>query len=267
MKFSESIDAFVHDGTHMGTRGGTCRGRVADNWLQGRTVYGGMTAALCLEAAQRAVPGLPPLRSAQVSFIGPAEGDLEITAAVLRQGKSVTFVNADLVGEKGLAARTVFAFGAARASIFATHFTPAPELPGPDRSAMFFPPDAGPSFARNFDVRLAKGGVPLTGSTETDHFLWVRHQDDKATSISALLALADMPPPAVFPMFPHVAPISSMTWALNFLTDHPSTDDGWWLLESRAENAAEGYSSQDMFVWNRRGEPVIAGRQSVAIFL
>ncbi|MGD9799873.1 MAG: acyl-CoA thioesterase domain-containing protein, partial [Parvularculaceae bacterium] len=63
----------------MGTRGGTCRGRVADNWLQGRTVYGGMTAALCLEAAQRAVPGLPPLRSAQVSFIGPAEGDLEIT--------------------------------------------------------------------------------------------------------------------------------------------------------------------------------------------
>ncbi|HBS34108.1 MAG TPA: thioesterase family protein, partial [Parvularcula sp.] len=57
------------------------------------------------------------------------------------------------------------------------------------------------------------------------------------------------------------------TWGLNFLTDHPTTEDGWWLLESRAENAAEGYSSQDMFVWSRKGEPVIAGRQSVAIFI
>lgn len=88
-----------------------------------------------------------------------------------------------------------------------------------------------------------------------------------ATSTPALLALTHMPPPAVMPMFPKPPRISSMTWSLNFLTDHPSTDDGWWLLESRAENAAEGYSSQDMFVWSRAGEPVIAGRRSVAIFI
>ena len=98
-------------------------------------------------------------------------------------------------------------------------------------------------------------------------FIWARHRDQKATSISALLALADLPPPAVMPLFPRPAPLSTMTWALNFLTDHPETDDGWWLMESRAENAAEGYSSQDMFVWNARGEPVIAGRRSVAVFI
>lgn len=247
---------------------GDFRGRVAGNWLQGRTFYGGLTAALCLEGALRAFPDLPPLRSAQVSFIGPAEGEVSVKAEILRQGKSVTFVGADLSGEGGLAARAVFAFGLARESMFSRHFTPMPDVPGPDQSGFFFPPgNDGPVFARNFDVRLARGGVPMTSSAEHDHFLWVRHRDAGATSIAALLALADMPPPAMMPMFPAPARISSMTWGLNFFTDHPQTEDGWWLLESRAENAAEGYSSQDMFVWSGKGEPVIAGRQSVAIFI
>lgn len=252
----------------FGANTGAFRGRVPENWLQGRTLYGGLTGALCLEAIGRTFPALPPLRSAQIAFVGPAEGEVSVTASMLRQGKSVTFVGADLAGEAGLAARAVFAFGAARASMFNRRFTPAPGVPGPEESGFFFPPGFdGPVFARNFDVRLAKGGIPATSSTEHDHFLWVRHRDRAATSVAALLALADMPPPAVMPMFPTFARISSMTWGLNFLTDHPQTDDGWWLLESRAENAAEGYSSQDMFVWNRAGEPVIAGRQSVAIFI
>lgn len=252
----------------FGASAGDFRGRVPENWLQGRTFYGGLTAALCLEGALRAFPELPPLRSAQVSFIGPAEGEVSVGAEVLRQGKSVTFVGADLSGEGGLAARAVFAFGAARASMFNRHFTQMPDVPGPDGSGNFFPPGfEGPVFAHNFEVRLAKGGVPMTASPDHDHFLWVRHRDPKATSIAALLALADMPPPAVMPMFPAPARISSMNWGLNFLTDHPQTEDGWWLLESRAENAAEGYSSQDMFVWSSSGEPVIAGRQSVAIFI
>ena len=247
---------------------GSFRGRVDGNWLQGRTFYGGLTAALCLEGALNTFSGLPPLRSAQISFIGPAEGEASVKAEILRRGKSVTFVGADLSGEGGLAARAVFAFGAARMSMFNRHFTPAPDLPGPDESGFFFPPGIdGPLFARNFDVRLARGGAPMTSSAEHDHFLWVRHRDPMAISMAALLALADMPPPAMTPMFPAPARISSITWGLNFLTDHPTTEDGWWLLESRAENAAEGYSSQDMFVWSRKGEPVLAGRQSVAIFI
>ena len=89
---------------------------IPPKWMQGRTTYGGLTAALCLETAMRAFPELPPLRSAQVSFIGPAGGAVEGRARMLRQGKSVTFVEADLFGEKGIATRATFAFGGARAS-------------------------------------------------------------------------------------------------------------------------------------------------------
>jgi len=236
------------------------------DWMQGRTTYGGLSAAICLETALRAFPEAPPLRSALVSFIGPAGGAVEGRANMLRQGKSVTFVEAEVSGEKGLATRCAFAFGEARASQWNRTFTAAPDVPPPEECGPFGPPDAAISFTRHFDSRLAKGGRPVSGSKEHDHFIWVRHTDENAQGMVALLALADMPPPALMPMFTEFAPISSMTWMVNVLTDAPKTRDGWWLLESRAEHASQGYSSQDMLVWNRDGDLVIAGRQSVAIF-
>jgi len=245
---------------------GSLSATITEDWMQGRTTYGGLSAALCFEAALQSFPGLPALRSAQISFIGPAGGNVQVNASLLRRGKSVTFVEADVLGEKGLATRGLFAFGAARPSQFDTHFMPRPALPGPDDCDAFFPNGMGPSFVQHYETRLAKGARPGVQSQEHDHFVWVRHKDEMANGVSALLALADMPPPAVMPMLKEFAPISSMTWQLNLLTDAPNTKDGWWLLQSRAENAAQGYSSQDMLVWNFDGEPVIAGRQSVAVF-
>lgn len=236
------------------------------DWMQGRTTYGGLSAALCYETARRAFADLPPLRSALVSFIGPAGGAVEGRAAMLREGKSVRFVEADLRGEKGLAARAAFAFGASRASAFNAVYAPAPPMRAPDDCPVYMGEGVGPHFTQHFDTRLLKGARPVSASAEHDHFIWVRHKDGEADGLAALIALADMPPPAVMPMFSEAAPISSMTWMVNILADAPRTEDGWWLLRSRAENASNGYSSQDMLVWNRRGELVVAGRQSVAIF-
>ena len=239
---------------------------ITDDWMQGRTTYGGLAAALCLEAVHRAFPDLPPLRSAMISFIGPAGGAVEGQAKVLRRGKSVTFIEADLIGEKGLATRCVFVFGGDRQSAFNSSYSPPPSLPGPEDCNDCSPDGFGPVFLQHFDRLLAKGGRPLSGSSEHDHFIWSRHRDEKATGVPAFLALADMPPPAVLPMFTKPAPLSSMTWQVNFLTDSPVTVDRWWLLESRADYVGAGYTSQDMLIWNRTGDLVLAGRQSVAIF-
>lgn len=240
---------------------------IPQSWMQGRTTYGGLSAALCLEAALRAFPQAPPLRSANISFIGPAGGAVEGRARALRQGKSVSFIEADLASAGSLATRAVFAFGAGRQSMFERTFTPPPTMPRPDACAPFIPKGMGPSFAAHFETRLAKGARPGMGSDQYDHFIWVRHEDSAATGLVALLALADMPPPAVMPMFPQFAPISTMTWHLNILQDDPVSSDGWWLLQSRAEHARDGYSSQDMLIWNSDLDLVVAGRQSVAIFL
>lgn len=240
---------------------------ITEDWMQGRTTYGGLAAAICLESALRAFPDLPPLRSAMLSFIGPVGAAVEARAKILRRGKSVTFVEVDLKTDKGLATRCIFVFGGERASAFNKSFTPMPQLPAPEQCDEYIPDGFGPVFLQHFDRLLAKGGRPMSGSSEHDHFIWARHRDKDATSIAAYLALADMPPPAVMPMFKEPAPISSMTWQVNFSTTDPATLEGWQLLESRADYAAQGYTSQDMLIWNQAGDLVLAGRQNVAIFV
>lgn len=247
--------------------GGAHHAAISDDWMQGRTAYGGLAAALCLEAALRAFPAAPPLRSATVMFIGPAGGEVSVAPALLRQGKSMSFIGADLLCGGALSTRAVFAFGAARPSRYDVSYVHAPPRPAPETCEPYIPEGLGPPFAAHFETKLVKGARPMTGADAHDHYLWARHRDERARSLSALVALADMPPPAMMPMFPEFARISTVSWSLNFLVDAPETTDGWWLLETRAENAASGYSSQDMIVWDRKGRAVIAGRQSVAIFI
>lgn len=239
---------------------------VTQNWMQGRTTYGGLSAALCYQAVVNDFPNLPTLRSAQVSFIGPVGGDVSVSTKVMRQGRSVSYVSAELFGEKGLAAHAVFCFGESRESRLNEHFTTPPNVPSVEDSIDFFDSGFGPSFANNYDCLLAQGGHPISGSNADEHFIWVRHKDEQANDLAALIGIADMPPPAVLPMFKEFAPISSMTWMMNFLKQDIATEDGWWLMRSAAEHASEGYSSQDMQVWNKAGDLIITGRQNVAIF-
>lgn len=242
---------------------------VSDNWLQGRTVYGGLAGALCVEGARRYLEDLPPLRSAQFAFVGPATGRLHIRPTLLRRGKSTAFIGVDLIGEAGLATRATLCFGAARASSLDHPAPPAGKIPPPMACEDFFrhaPAELG--FAQHFDGRLAQGAMPFSRVGEPDVTLWLRHRDDSLKpSMVALLALADAPPPASFVLFEKPAPISTMTWSLDVLTDDLATDDGWWLVRTAADHIANGYSGQTMGIWNARGAPVLAARQNVAVFI
>ena len=228
------------------------------------------------------------LRSAQVSFIGAAGGEVEIVASIVRQGKAMSFVRADLFSSpkpdspKELATTALFAFGAARESAFDADYVPAvdSELPPPDQCGSFFEPannEARPQFTHNFDARLARGFPPFGGAPASDLWLWVRHlteSDEGAEGLRAhvaadvsLLALADMPPPAICSRLSQVKPVSSVTWQINFLRDSALSDPAeFWLINTRAEHARHGYSSQDMAIWNREGEPCATARQCVAFF-
>ncbi len=215
------------------------------------------------------MPDLPPLRSAQFAFIGPASGPLSISASVLRRGKSAVFVAADLTGDAGLATRALLSFGVARDSKLAYANVPMPDVTAPESSEPFFPGDRPTiTFQQHFESRKGGAARPFSPGEEPEYLIWFRHRDAQARKgLVPLIALADAPPPASMVMFPQPAPISTMTWSMDMLSDAPMTDDGWWLVQSRAETAVQGYSAQMMTVWNARGEAVIAARQNVAIFL
>lgn len=241
---------------------------VGDDWLQGRTVYGGLAAALCMQAALNELGAVPPLRSAQIAFVGPAAGELQLKVSVLRKGKSTLFANVDLTGEAGLATRAMFCFGAARSSAFTHVAIPAPDLKDPDACPNFFH-NAPPAlrFVSHFDGRFIAGSPPFSGSADPQMSLWLRHREaDIAPSLVSLIALADAPPPAVSARSTAPSPISTMTWSIDMLSDEITTDDGWWLIHNVAEQIAGGYSSQAMTLWNRKGVPIMASRQNIAVF-
>lgn len=237
------------------------------DWLQGRTAYGGLTAALCLEASNRSVPDLPPLRSAQFCFIGPATGQLTIRAEVLRKGKSTVLVGADLTGESGLAVRSTFCFGLSRVSAHQHQALKMPQVAAPDECPSYYVWPNRPNFMNHFEGRLAAGYIPGTPDGRPEMTVWLRHRDEGDDSDPVrLLTLADALPPAAVVLSKESIPISTMTWSIDMLNDSPSTSTGWWLVQTAADTSQEGYSAQSTVVWSPDGQPILVARQNVAIF-
>lgn len=241
---------------------GGWRGTVPDNWLQGRTAYGGFSAALALHAAQMSDVDLPPLRSAQVSFIGPLSGAIVIRARRLRRGRNAAFVQADIESEAGLGFRAIFVFMAPVASTLDHQVAHAPDFPAPTPDTQTYKGQSAVAFSRNFELLDQRdGGEP------SEWLRWVRLNDrDGLDPMVALIAVADCLPPAALKLLGKLAPLSSMTWLLNLLGSNPVTRDGWWLLRARTDYAREGSSSQAMAIWNADGMPVAEQMQSIAIF-
>ncbi|WP_033920016.1 thioesterase family protein [Sphingomonas sp. 37zxx] len=231
------------------------------SWMQGRTAYGGLSTALALHAAQTLEPDLPPLRSAQVSFIGPLAGAVSVTATKLRRGRNAAFIQADVTSEAGLGLRATFVFMAAIESRVAHDAAErAPRTP-PGADAK---PHSGPDhfFTGNFEYLDDKSAL-----APAEWLRWLRLRERGGVDpLVELLAIGDALPPAAFRLFDAPVPISSLSWIVNILTPAPATDDGWWLLHAKADRAVDGYSSQRMTIWNAAGEPVVEAMQGVAIF-
>mgnify|MGYP006266069525 CR=1 FL=1 len=247
--------------------GASSRLEIPPSWAQGRTTYGGLTAAICAAEAERQFPGLPAMRSAQIAFVGPAGGEVEARAEMLRQGKSSAFVEVTLHGAHGIVSRGVFVYGIARESALRMTDMPMPDVPGPGEARPISRSPARPRFLENFEIRLAGGAAPFSGSDESRMLWWARHTDAAMRdSAIGLLAAGDVTPPAAASFLEEVVPVASVNWQMDVLTDRLDTDDGWLLLSTRAQSAADGWSAQDMRMWTELGQPVAAGRQTTVLF-
>lgn len=249
--------------------GDALRFAVPANWTQGRTAYGGFTAALLLAAARRVSNELPPLRSALINFTAPVSEPPLIASEILRQGRNVTTTATTArIGGK-VAATGTFSFGRAQDSHVAATF-PAPDAPTPEDTPDYAPPGVRlpVAFFDNFEVKLIDGTLPFAGADRGYVRMWARHRDPAMWGrIEGLIAIADLPPPAVFTMLTRPGPNSSVNWIVNLLSETPATRDGWWMIESAMTAGSDGYSSQVMRVWNTEGTLVIDGMQAVLIFV
>lgn len=236
-----------------------------ENWMQGRTLYGGVSAAIALRACELAVPDLPPLRSAQIAFVGPVPQDLRVQTTVLRRGRSVTYMGADILDDGKVVLRALFAFGAARQSQYHAEAPTAPDCPAPADCPDFLGGHRA-SFMKNIDQHLAGELRPLAGAARGDLMLWVRHNQPVRPGMAALVALGDALPPAAYTRFTAPLVLSSATWSFELLEPERVTGVGWHLLRSVDDNVESGYSMQAMHMWGEDGRAILKGRQAVAIF-
>ena len=238
---------------------------IPEVWMQGRTSYGGFSAAMALEAARRLGDDLPPLRSAQVSFVGPLAGEVEVRARLLRRGRNATWVSAEVISDAGVGLTATFVFmGPVEASALHLNNIPPPAgFVSPEQAAPF-PEGRGPSFTAQFDRGFA---LPRSETKEPELNWWVRVKEAEGLDpMVALLLVADALPPGVMPLMEAWSPVSSMTWLVNLLTPLPQTRDGWYLLRAAGNYAEKGCSSQDMAIWNADGTAIAVGMQAIAIF-
>lgn len=236
-------------------------------WHQGRTAYGGFSSAVALTAAMEVGgPGLPPLRSAAISFVGPVFGEIDVRAGVLRRGKNATWIAAEITREGDVVFTATFAFmRPVPSTIQLNDCLPPDGIISLENASFYRSHPMMPAFiANHFEVAFAQ---PKSSEKRPELCWWVRLKDRAAIDpMAEMLLVADTLPPGVLPLMSPGTPVSSMTWQVNMLTAAPHTRDGWWLLQSAGDYAENGCSSQVMRMWNADCQPIMAGMQAIALF-
>jgi len=244
---------------------------IPSGWTQGRTAFGGLVAGLVLERLQAEVVRDRPLRSMQVSFVGPVAPDTaaEIEAEILREGKSVSQAQGRIVQDGETRLVCLASFGEGRESAVSVEALPAPEARPPrDGQELPFIPGVVPEFVRHIEMRWAFGYFPFTGKGCREMGGWMRFREAPETLTDAhLVALIDAWPPAILPYLKRPAPASSLSWALEMVHPRPSLAPGDWLLyRASIDQAGAGYGHIQAGIWTAKGELVAVSRQTVTVF-
>lgn len=261
MNFSEILSSTKRNGDVLDAP-------IPNEWTQGRSAFGGLAAALAYHGVRKLTEEKRPLRGAMISFVGPTSDNVTIDVTPLRSGRTSGSVRSSIKADGVSATEALFTFAELREDSnleFEPPKSPAEHSPISDPSMEAFRPPF-PTFYKQFEV-VPVFGLPFQQTKTPDIYWWIRHIDPAHhQSMEGLLAIGDAMIPAYGTKMNDWAPMSSMNWMINMLTDNPQTEDGWWLLRSTADSANGGYTSQNMAIWNTNKECVFLGRQMVTIF-
>ena len=242
---------------------------VPDDWAQGRTVYGGLQAALAMKAMEAQVEPERLLRTFQAAFIGPVNpGAITADAAIMRKGKSSTQVSADIEHDDRKHFSALAIFAQERQSTI-RHL---PKAPPP--SAAFEQCEEGrvddntySPFNPHMLSRWPPGLQPYVGATNNRFTVYVRHRDDTVTSSAHFVALADAIPPIAVTQLKDFAPLSTMTWQLDVQQPIAAlADETWFRFDIEIDACRDGYCTQSTHIWTLAGDLVAVSRQNIAVF-
>jgi acyl-CoA thioesterase len=250
--------------------------QIPETWGQGRTVFGGLIAALLIKQAQHLVSEKnKTLRSVSITFVGPVLSGVsaEIQSKILRSSQSSSIIEVQLIQNSEIQTTIIACFGIARSSIIKVdHPFDKPNLkPREELNLIPYIPSLMPEFTQHFDFLLADGGMPISKSSRSDFSGWMRFKESENISeieLAHLFILMDMWPTSVIQMFDRPAPSSTLTWNFDMIgIDVDYSKNLWWQFEVESEYAQNGYNYEVAKLWDENGNLISVGRQTVAIYL
>jgi len=239
---------------------------IGDDWLQGRSVFGGMQAAVGWRAMRTLVPVEMPLRTLQMTFLEPiGSGTVTANARVLRAGKNTLHVEARLEDAGKLQATMIAVFGNARESIV-RHDVPAAPPKAFDKPFRHMP-GVTPSFMQQFEPSLVDGAPPFGNAQATRASYELGLRDPGPLTEGHLLIIADFVPPVALSWMAKPSPGSSLTWMFEMLSEtFAAYPLAGWRADAQMIAAGDGYTSQSTTLYAPDGAAIALSRQSMVVF-
>lgn len=257
--------------------------RLAADWAQGRTTFGGLLAALTARVAREVAGPDRPLRTMDVAFLAPLRaGPVELAAEVLGEGKSVMQLAVSVVQDGVATCRVHVVAGAPRASAVRLAAAP-PAFDGtrdPSTQGVELPYIEGvmPVFTQHVALRWCAPAFPFSGAGPEGARVsgWCRHRTP-ASGLEAVIALLDAWPPAVLPMASGPTPASTVRWSAHLVRPVPPGDErGWFWYEAQTVHCADGYATAHAGLYtaggdgggtgDRQGDLVLWSEQLIAVY-
>ncbi|KZN46214.1 thioesterase family protein [Pseudoalteromonas luteoviolacea] len=247
---------------------------VASTWSQGRTVFGGLSAALMLKhMLNRLNDKNRKLRSFNCNFVAPliATEPFTITTTILRQGKRVTQLESRIEQKNSVCLVSLACFGGQCPSNIQVEPQSKPRILNPDiksANTIQYLEGAFPAFIQHVDLNIQAGDMPFSGSEYNELHGWMKFKHTTQITFPELyiLALADAWPPTILQLCSKPSPASTVSWYIEFLQPLNIDSLDWVGYEAITHQAKDGYSIEDAKIFSKSGELLALSHQTVAVF-
>lgn len=239
------------------------------SWGQGRTIFGGLSAAILVRACASKVDDSFSLRNLSVTFPAALLGEesFQIVVEDLAKGKSAHQLQARLVQNDKICTLVTACFAKDRnGSINHSGKSKATLPPRTAEQKFPFIKNLTPEFTQHFHIFLTEGQMPFSGNNLRNLSGWMSFREDQGQlSAAHVLALIDAWPPVPLQNYKKPGPSSTITWSLDFM-DYQGLARDWLYFDGETVAAANGYAQTQAHIFDQKGDLIAVSRQLVGLY-
>jgi len=217
--------------------------------------FGGWVAAVLLKATLAEAKPTQTPRALVVHFLAAVRsGEFSVRLTAMREGRSVSYWQAELVQGGSVCTHAIITLGEGRADPLARTAGAKPDAVHPDTPGLgrFTPPVP---FGRELQARWVEG-APFEGNDPRRSLFWSRTTASTGLDTTKLAFLADFVPPRVFYAANAFVPSTTLSMTIYFhatAAELEMVGDDYILAEAHARRIEGGYWDHTVSFWSAHG--------------